>query len=372
MKVLAFTFTPASYWSAKYRIYAFGEALRRIGVQFDYDALPYAEYDSGRLQIQKYGALAGVLYYLGPLKLRRVYRMLRCSSRYDVVLVQRSLFPGDYTGLEELLAEVDPPLVYDFDDALFTLPVHLRPANWDRDPNVLGELQKVRKLVQASRAVIAGNRYLADYARHYNANVEVVPTPVDTVRLAPKYTARDPSRIVIGWLGTWGNLHYLGALKPVLQALSERYPIVVKLICERSIDLGVRVVRQDWSEQTEAEDISSFDIALMPLQDDDWTRGKCGFKLLKYMSAGVPSVASRVGINAEIIRDGENGFLAADEHEWVDKLARLIKDRQLRQKLSHNGRKTVIEDYSLETLAPKFHDVLARVAGSSSGRMEGS
>lgn len=361
MKVLALTFAPTSYWSAKYRVYAFGEALRRMGVIFEYDALPYAEYEGGYLQIQRYGALAGILYYLGPLKLKRLYRMLR-SSLYDVVLLQRSLLPGDYSGLEELLAELDLPLVYDFDDALFTLPMHLRPGNWDRDPGIVKELNKVRRLVEISRGVIAGNRYLAGYARQYNPNVVVVPTPVDTTRLAPRYLARDSDRFVIGWLGTWSNLHYLSTLKPVFRTLSRRYEIVVKLICERTIDLGVRVLRQDWSEDTEAEDISSFDVAVMPLQDDEWTRGKCGFKLLKYMSVGVPSVASPVGMNAEIIRDGRNGFLAAGEQEWVEKLSRLLEDRQLRERFSREGRSTVVENYSLEALVPKFHEMLRRVA----------
>lgn len=360
--MLALTFTPETYWSARYRVYAFGEALRRRGVQFEYDPLPYPEFEMGRLHIQRYGALAGILYYVGPLKLKRVYRILR-STRYDVVLLQRSLFPGDFTGLEELLAEVDPPLVYDFDDALFTLPVHLRPNNWDTDPQVSRELDKVRKLVQISHGVIAGNRYLGEYARQYNSNVAIVPTPVDTSKLAPKKVTRDPTRIVVGWLGTWGNLHYLGLLKPVFRTLAKRHPIVVKLICENTIDLGVHVVRQDWSEDREAEDLSSFDVAVMPLTDDVWTRGKCGFKLLKYMSVGVPTVSSPVGINTEVVCDGKNGFLASSEQEWIDKLTRLIEDPQLRQKFSCQGRKTVVDEYSLETLAPRVHELLSKVAG---------
>lgn len=365
IKVFALTFGPRNYWSARYRTYAFGQYLSRFGFHFTYCPLCWQDYADGLLPIQGYSRLLGDLYYYGWARLRRTVDLIR-SKLYDVVILQRHLFPGGDESLEYLLEALDLRIVYDFDDAIFTVPPHLAPKDWKSNPQVMRELRKTRRLIDLSSHVVAGNDYLGQYASRFNRNVSIVPTPVDSHRLQlGSGTRRRLDIAVIGWMGTSANLYYLEQLKPVFTRLARKHAILLKIVCSQQFEIkGVRVARKDWREEDEYEDISSFDIAVMPLTDDEWTRGKCGYKLLKYMSVGVPSVASAVGMNNDIITDGVNGFLARTEDEWVEKLSILIDDWRVRSKFRLEARSKVQAKYSYDAVIPRFGEVLRQVADS--------
>jgi len=351
-RVMVFTFNPSTCWTAKYRMYPFCKYLESTGsFRFTYCPLPW-----------EYEGLVGLKWHRkGLLMLKRIAQIL-LGKTYDALILHRQLFPSGSDLMEGLLEAINRPIVFDFSDAIFTLPVHFRFNNWNSDPVLVRELRKVPRVISMSSYVTAGNDYLKDYALRYNEHVEVVPTPIDTVWFKPRPSCRRSSeRTVIGWLGTAGNLYYLKQIEPALQRLSKRYDILLRVICSSEFSMeSVPVETIPWYESTELEELADFDIGIMPLTDDEWTRGKCGSKLLKYMSMGIPSVASPVGISRRIISDGQNGFLASTQEEWYEKLSILIEDDELGIQFSRNGRRTVEEEYSYDAVIPKFGLVLEK------------
>jgi glycosyltransferase involved in cell wall biosynthesis len=200
-----------------------------------------------------------------------------------------------------------------------------------------------------------GNSYLAEYARTFNPNVTVVPTTIDTdaYRVCP---VRETATPVIGWTGSYSTLQHLDLLRPMLCELAEREQFRVRLIGPFKYKLeGVEVEVVPWSSQTEAQDLSVVDIGLMPLPDDPWSQGKCGCKALQYMGLGIPAVCSPVGMNVDLISDGENGFLANGAEEWIAKLTLLLRSWRLRRKLGLAGRKTVEKRFSAASQVPRVY-----------------
>ncbi|MCK4816159.1 glycosyltransferase family 4 protein, partial [bacterium] len=170
----------------------------------------------------------------------------------------------------------------------------------------------------------------------------------------------DNDKVVIGWIGSSSTTPYLSILFPVFRRLCRTHPnAYIKLIGATPINIpDVRVKQVDWDLETEVEELQEFDIGIMPLPDNEWTRGKGGYKLLQYMAVGIPCVASPVGINKELIRDGENGFLATTEEEWYEKLSLLIENPEIRKRMGLRERDFVVKNYSFEVAAPKLISVL--------------
>jgi glycosyltransferase involved in cell wall biosynthesis len=256
------------------------------------------------------------------------------------------------------------PYVLDFDDAIF--------HNYDRHAWwVIRTLwaRRIDRLMAGARLVVAGNEYLARRARDAGAPwVEVVPTVVDLdryVAVTGDEAPRQPPRVV--WIGSPGTLRYLEGLGPALAELSRRQAFVLRVVGGRLSVPGVVTECLEWTEGGEAAAIANCDVGIMPLTDTPWERGKCGYKLIQYMACGLPVVASPVGVNAEIVRDGENGFLAPDARAWVDSLGCLLSDAPLRRAMGRKGRERVQERYSLQQVAPRLAALL-QVARSRNRR----
>jgi len=247
-------------------------------------------------------------------------------------------------------------MIFDFDDAIFLPPRHKQwMYKW-------GGTHKIAKIIEFSKHVIVGNEYLKEYALKYNRKVTLIPTAVDTARYSIKLSGSRKKEIVIGWIGMPSNLSYLKQLEKVFGILSRKYDIILKIISTGKIEFkNVKIVVKEWKYEEENSDLQSLDIGVMPLIKDEWSKGKCGTKILQYMAARVPPVASPVGANKEIIQNGINGFLVDSEEEWIEKLSLLIKDSKLRYEIGANGRKTVEDFYSLKINAPKLTAVLKRV-----------
>jgi glycosyltransferase involved in cell wall biosynthesis len=203
----------------------------------------------------------------------------------------------------------------------------------------------------------------------------VLPTAIDTEHYKP-----DPMRggsgggLVVGWIGTSGNLACVEQLAPAFRALQQRVPFELMIVCnhvERSLDLpGVDYRWLDWDSNRELADLAAFDVGIMPLLDNVWERGKCGFKLLQYMACGIPAVASPVGVNSDIIQPGENGYLADGADEWERRIEDLLVDPASREKFSRNGRETVLKGYALDITYPVLTDAL--LAAAARRREEGA
>lgn len=285
---------------------------------------------------------------------------IRRAGEVDVIFVHREAFPFGGPFIEEALARSGTPLVFDFDDAIY---LHNSGEN---SPllRLLKRPEKTARIIQLSTAVIAGNENLKAYASRYNRNITVIPTPVDTDHFRPRPAPPSSDRVVIGWIGSNTTAPYLQMVEPALEELERRYPHVeLRIVGGSYRPAGLsRVSLQRWRLATELRDLHSFDIGIMPMPDTDWTRGKCGFKTLLYMSVGLPSVCSPVGVTTDIIQDGANGFLATSTEEWVEKLSRLIEDAALRHEIGMAGRRSVEEKYSLHAQAPRLLDVIERAA----------
>lgn len=295
--------------------------------------------------------------------IRRSCLLSRRGSNYDVVYV------GGYEGLpylpfclERWLFFFDTRVVVDCDD-----PIYLNYAD-HRNPvvrRVLGD--KIPKILEKSSQVITANHHLAEWARGHNSNVTVIPTSVD-LRSYPVHQLTKPSnrRTVIGWIGTPITAKYLHLLMEPLQRLRTRHDFVLKVIGAPGFEMeGIDVVGVPWSEATEFRDLFTCDIGIMPLPDDAWARGKSALKLIQYLAAEVAGVASPVGANCDVIQDGENGFLARTDEDWVEKLSLLIRVRALRRRVAREGRKTVEDRYSLQANAPRWVEVLRSAATES-------
>jgi Glycosyl transferases group 1 len=274
----------------------------------------------------------------------------------DIVVLHRKLLKPFEAAI---MSRICGNILYDFDDAvMYTEKRCGRPGD--------KSLRKFRKIVASSDAVVAGNSFLAEEARKAGGEPVILSTPVDTANYSPG--GEKAGGVKIGWIGMQGNLFYLKALAPVFQSLARKFPgIALSVVCNDFPDIeGVKINKRTWSVAKELEFLREMDIGLMPLTDDIWSRGKGGFKILQYFSVGVPVVASPVGINSDIVEHGVNGFLAGSDEEWESRLAELISDKSLREKMGAAGRKTVVEKFSLKDYLERYVSLLegiARTAG---------
>lgn len=292
----------------------------------------------------------GIKYHIKPLSKtsRNWPEFLWLVRKADAIFIQKKLFK-----LAELLilCKAAKHIIYDLDDA-----VMYKDGCPDQGKN---NRQRRRFANTATRAdlIIAGNRYLLENTLPYNRNVVILPTPIDTDRYTEKDSyGDDPGKVVLGWIGSRGTIKYLKMIAPVLDTLGRFFPdLSLKIVADDFFDLEhLEVIKKPWNYADEIRDLHSFDIGLMPLADDVWTRGKCGFKLLQCMAVRLPVVCSPVSMNTEIVSDGEEGFWARSSDEWIEKLGILIKDGNLRKSMGFKARKKVVTKYSLSKAAPLF------------------
>jgi glycosyltransferase involved in cell wall biosynthesis len=284
-------------------------------------------------------------------------RDLAFAMEADLIFVQRELALVGPPLLEWTIATLlQKPTVFDFDDAIWE--PYSSPTYGPWLSRLVKMPQKTRFSVRTAKEVIAGNHYLAQYARTMNQRVTVIPTVVDTDVFTPQRTKNEIP--VLGWIGSHSTVAYLVHLLPALARLALTHRFVLRVIGAKITAPGVPLDVRPWSLQNEVSDFQSLDIGLYPMTDDRWSRGKSGFKAVQYMACGVPVVASPVGPIPNLICDGENGFLARNEDEWVDRLKRLLDDSATMTKFGEAGRDTVATSWSLRKFAPVFVEVLHR------------
>jgi len=283
----------------------------------------------------------------------RRFKILGQVPSSDFVFIHRELAPVGPPVFEWLIAKVfRKKIVFDFDDAIW-LP------NTSEQNSFAASLKwhsKPGSICRWAYKVSVGNSYLAAYSRLYNTQVVVNPTTIDT-----QHHFRSPSQKkagslpVIGWTGTHSTLPYLNALWAVLESVFAKVPFEFLVIANERPAVEYPWLRfLPWKKETEIADLCSFDIGVMPLTDDEWSRGKCGFKALQYMALSIPTVASPVGVNQEIIHNGVNGVLCASESEWFQALLKLLASEKERERIGEAGKKTVDERYSVASNTGNF------------------
>ncbi|RMF97187.1 MAG: glycosyltransferase [Candidatus Schekmanbacteria bacterium] len=280
---------------------------------------------------------------------KRFLHLLKIDKSTSVV-IEHQLFPYLPAFIEIPFIKRAKYVFLEFDDAIYLTFLHRK---------------KFEKLLPLYNGVIAGNKNLAEFAQRRNKNVLIHPTLIDDERVVVKRDYRIKDKVVIGWIGLSWNFKYLTIIQEALRELSKRYEIVLRIVSSEKLCLdGVITEFVQWDYEKEWEEISFFDIGIMPLKDDEWCRGKCGLKLLQYMIAAIPSVSSPVGINNDIVDDGINGYLASNESEWIEKIEKLILSEDLREKIGKAARVKALENFSIQKRGNEIVSFYEKIAKS--------
>jgi glycosyltransferase involved in cell wall biosynthesis len=328
--------------SQRFRFEQYFDHLRNQG--YELGVYPFYDYDTWQTLYKE------KKYLLKALKV--TYCFLK---RFGLLF---KLHKADHLFIHREVAHIGPPVfewiiakvlrrkyTYDFDDAIW-LPnysetnsrFHWVKAYW-----------KVNYCMKWAHTISAGNEYLASYARRFNSNVRIIPTTIDTDHHHNTAADHHTQPAIIGWTGSHTTMRYLDELIPVLKKLEERHNFQFVVISNEDPGYALKSLRYvKWQKDSEIEDLSKIQIGVMPLQHDIWSEGKCGFKGLQYMSLGMATLMSPVGVNTEIIEHGKNGYLVSSAGEWEEKLELLLTDAALREQLGHNGRETIRNRYSVE------------------------
>jgi glycosyltransferase involved in cell wall biosynthesis len=339
----------------RFRIEQWEPHLREMGVEITY--IPFEDEDL-RGVVNQPGQY-GKKFTLGMRAFARRRRELPMMKDFDLVYVFREAALFGPAFFERSIVRAGKPMIFDFDDAVFLRSA----ASVNGYLNYLKLPGKVKSICRLSAHVMAGNSFLADYARQVNKNVTVVPTTIDTDKYLPYNLDKPtPDVPVILWSGSRPTVENLNTLRDTLQKLAREEKYKLRIMGTPAYDLpGVEVEATPWRSETEIQELRAGDIGIMPLPDDLWSRGKCGLKALQYMALGIPTVCSAVGANMDIIQDGENGFLAANEEEWLKKLTALLHSTEMRARMGKAGRETVEEKYSARVQAPRVYEIFSSV-----------
>lgn len=350
--ILALTRYPRQGASSRTRFLAYLPALREVG--FTVEVSPF--FDEAYLDRLYQGRPQRHLSILASYGRRLA--VLRRIRAFDLVWIEKEALPWLPLAIEKRLLR-GAAFVLDYDDAWF-----LRYAGHPLRPLLDGKLDG---LIRDARATLVGNDYLAAWARNAGArHIVELPTPVPFERYRERPARPPGGKLQIGWIGTPSSAElYLRPLVPVLaQAVREGWAAVTVVGAQDSALAAIGAVTfLPWSEEAEIDCLHRFDVGIMPLADDDWSQGKCAYKLIQYMAVGLPVVASPIGMNRKVVRPGENGFLASTEEEWLTALRMLAEDPELCRRMGEAGRQRVEQDYALTPTTPRLIETLKAAAG---------
>jgi glycosyltransferase involved in cell wall biosynthesis len=353
MRILILPRYTARGASSRYRFWQYVPGLRRAGHEVEIKPLLADGYLTELYRTGRRG-----WRWLAAGYAARFLDTLR-AGRYDAVLCEHEVFPFLPAIAETFISKLNSRFILDYDDAAY--------CKYERWPVLRG---KIGSLMRAAERVVVGNSHLASYALQFTPHVSVIPTVVNLAAYTNRQDAAACSRVRIAWIGTPLTASYLQPLVPELERVQKKHPHVgFRLIgAGNFFTNGLRTETREWSVTTEAQLLSECDIGIMPLSDTEFTRGKCGLKLIQYMACGLPVVASPVGANCEIVEENRNGFLAANAREWFEKLDALVASAELRKRLGTSGRAKVAAQYTLEHGLSKWLEILERGSRRSEQR----
>lgn len=283
--------------------------------------------------------------------LRRL-RLLGRINKGDFVFIHREAVPVGPAWFESIVRNIlEARVIYDFDDAIWLKNSSSSNKGWTR----LKSYRKIKRICGYAEKVIVGNRFLADYARQYNSSVHIIPTVVDADRYHNQLADHKKRPLVIGWTGSHSTLPYLEPLVPVIRELEKKHTFEFQVISDAApaFDLE-RMKYVKWNANSEIEQLLQFNVGLMPLSDDDWSRGKCGFKAIQYLSLGIPALISPVGVNSEIVKHNDNGLLCATKEEWREALDSLLSNPSEIERLADKARSSIIGKFTRKGNSANF------------------
>jgi glycosyltransferase involved in cell wall biosynthesis len=338
MKVIYLTKYSINGASSRLRSYQYFPLLEKENIDVTVSPFFNEEYLSNLYSGKRTSLLQLLKFYLAR------FFTLFSLYKYDKVVIEKELFPYFFSWFEKILSLLKVKYIVDYDDAIF--------HNYDLNPNKLIVFflkNKIYNVMKYSNCVIAGNDYLALKAKQSGARkVVLLPTAIDVNKYKIKENFNNKT-VVIGWIGTPSTFKYIKKFEPIFMKLKNMYDIELHIVgAKRDSQCCKEIKFFDWSEESEVDLISKFDIGVMPLENSPWELGKCSYKLIQYMGCGIPVIASSVGMNKTVVVNNKNGFLVNDDNEWIQKLSELITDKKLRANQGAIGRKMVTEKFSFQ------------------------
>jgi len=301
----------------------------------------------------------GNLFAKGIVFLKATLRLISICMRIhkpDAIFIQREVYFLGTSFFEKWLSK-KAPLIYDFDDSIWMPNI----SESNKHLAFLKNPKKTEEIIKLSKTIIVGNRFLADYAEQFHKNVVIIPTVVDIEKYIPNPNPISKETITIGWSGSHTTVAHFKKILPVLELLKQKYKERIDFIVIGDPHfeyLPLDIKGKPWCAAHEIEDLYQIDIGIMPLPDDAWSKGKCGFKAIQYMALGIPTVMSPVGVNPEVADFGSAALLATTEAEWLDALSQLIENPALRQQMGTAARSHIVKNYSLQANAEKYLEVI--------------
>ncbi|MBS1625076.1 MAG: glycosyltransferase family 4 protein [Bacteroidetes bacterium] len=334
--------------SQRFRFEQYYTALAAHG--FDFHISAFLDHDTWHILYKPGHTIAKVQGILRGFW-RRCMDLLHIVS-YDFVFMHREAAPIGPPVFEWIITKIlGKKIIYDFDDAIWL-------SNTSAHNKIAARLKwhsKVSAICKWAWKVSCGNDYLAHYARSYNTQVVVNPTTIDTEHLHNRVKDQHTDRIVIGWTGTHSTAQYLDHIIPILARLEQQYDFTFMVISNRKLKADLRSLQyQHWHKESEIADLLQFNIGLMPLTDDPWARGKCGFKALQYMSLGIPALVSPVGVNTRIVDDHVNGMICSTDADWERAITTYLSDADQRIRAGAAARRKIEAEYSVASNTPNF------------------
>lgn len=270
--------------------------------------------------------------------------IIQKSINHDIVFIQKRLFNKS---LVKKLKENGAKLVFDFDDSILASQQEKSFTTRKRT------IKRFKSICKHADLIIAGNKHLAQQTIEPTGTVRVLPTVVNIDRYLPQEQPHIDNSIIIGWIGQPVNHEYIIEIEPALRQLAEKYPnLMLHVISRGKFTInGVNVKNIEWNEKDETQLLRQIDIGIMPIPDNEWSKGKCALKAIQYMAAGIPVVCSNIGANREVVRDKTDGYLVDTLSEWESALEILISNHELRYQMGTSGRTRVQKHYTLDTAA---------------------
>ena len=334
--------------SQRFRFEQYYNLLNAKGYRFD--CVPFLTdeiwgilYQPGRFLLKASGILKGIF--------RRILLLFKLRE-YDFLFIHREACPVGLPFFEFTAARIlRKKIIYDFDDAIW-IPNYSEANSFF---SFLKGYGNVKHICGYSWKVSCGNQYLCNFAENYAPRVVYNPTTIDTENYHNRVKDQQGDEFVIGWTGSHSTIRYISEIIPVLQELETTHRFVFKVISDIQPEFELKsLVFKKWEKDAEIDDLLTFNVGIMPLVNDKWANGKCGFKALQYMALGIPALVSPVGVNSQIVDHGVNGFICATPLEWKSHLLELMNNRSLLRNMGNETRRKIEEKYSVRSNGANF------------------
>lgn len=334
--------------SQRFRVEAYFGLLEASGFQIR--ICEFLDEAGWRILYENGNKVGKILAVLGGLAKR--FKILTEVHKYDYVFIHREAAPIGPPLFEWVIAKLlKRKIIFDYDDAIWIPKI----SHGNRLAAAIKCFWKVQYICRWAHTISAGNPFLAAFAKRFNTNIVIIPTAVDITNRYVGHVDHFKTPVTIGWTGSHSTLPYFESLAVMLNKVVERTGTRIVVICDKPPANYIKNLHfVKWDEKSEIQDLMEIQVGLMPLTPDEWSEGKCGFKIIQYLALGIPALASPVGVNKSIIDHGKNGFLCNSEQEWEANLELLVQDAQARNDYGKHGKAKVATYYSTQANAGLF------------------